>query len=260
MKILLHKKVFAVSVLVMIILCLGISFGGDVIVKQGSQYITGKLGIGTVNPLVSLDIRDGEQRILGSNAASGDAIDVLVVIGGQGGSDAAGGKGSDIFMTAGMGGKAISQEPGTGGDVTVTAGKGGNKDFYIGSAAKGGGIKITSGAGGDIPTQFSSMKGGNSGDIELNVGQPGKGQIPNLNGNYGNVVLAKDGGKVGIGTASPSASLDVAGTVKMTGLIIPSGTTPAPDTEGALFLDTDEGINGTLKIYSKGAWRIIKAL
>ncbi len=258
MKILQYKKCITASVLVLIILCIGISFGGDVIVKQGSQYIAGKLGIGT-SPMVALDIR-GEQRILGSNSISGDANDVLVVVGGQGGGSPAAGKGSDIFMVAGTGGKSTGAEAGVGGDVTITAGRGGSKDFSIGSAAKGGVVSITSGPGGNPGSLFSSIIGGDSGDIELNVGQPGKGQNQNLNGNFGNVIIAKNGGKVGIGTSTPSASLDVAGTVKMTGLIIPNGTTPAPDTEGALFLDTDEGTNGTLKIYSKGAWRIIKAL
>jgi hypothetical protein len=44
-------------------------------------------------------------------------------------------------------------------------------------------------------------------------------------------------------------------------LVIPSGTTePASPVEGDLFLDTDAGANGTLKIYSNSAWRTIAAL
>lgn len=42
------------------------------------------------------------------------------------------------------------------------------------------------------------------------------------------------------------------------GLVIPSGTTPTPATAGALFLDTDAGANGTLKMYSNGAWRDVQ--
>jgi len=45
-----------------------------------------------------------------------------------------------------------------------------------------------------------------------------------------------------------------------TGLIIPSGTTPTPAVEGALYLDTDAGTNGTLVCYSNGAWRTVQAL
>ena len=43
------------------------------------------------------------------------------------------------------------------------------------------------------------------------------------------------------------------------GLIVSSGTVPTPATEGALFLDTDAGTNGTLKMYSNGAWRDVQA-
>lgn len=43
------------------------------------------------------------------------------------------------------------------------------------------------------------------------------------------------------------------------GLIIPLGTTPAPSSEGALFLDTDAGANGTLVCYSNGAFRTVQA-
>lgn len=40
-------------------------------------------------------------------------------------------------------------------------------------------------------------------------------------------------------------------------LVIPSGTTPAPDVVGAIFLDTDESVNGSLMMYANGAWRKI---
>jgi len=41
------------------------------------------------------------------------------------------------------------------------------------------------------------------------------------------------------------------------GLVIPSGTTPLPAVEGALFLDTDASANGTLVCYSNGVWRTV---
>ena len=44
------------------------------------------------------------------------------------------------------------------------------------------------------------------------------------------------------------------------GLVIPSGTTPAPATEGALFLDTDAGGNGVLVMYANGGWRTVASL
>lgn len=43
-------------------------------------------------------------------------------------------------------------------------------------------------------------------------------------------------------------------------MIIPSGTTPAPDTVGAIFLDTDESVNGSLMMYGNGAWRKVADL
>lgn len=43
-------------------------------------------------------------------------------------------------------------------------------------------------------------------------------------------------------------------------LIIPSGATPAPDIVGAIFLDTDESVNGSLVVYSNGAWRKVADL
>lgn len=46
----------------------------------------------------------------------------------------------------------------------------------------------------------------------------------------------------------------------LTGLVISSGTAPAPAEEGALFLDTDASANGDLVCYSNGAWRIVATL
>ena len=43
-------------------------------------------------------------------------------------------------------------------------------------------------------------------------------------------------------------------------LVIPVGTTPPGTTVGTLFLDTDDGTHGTLKIYANGAWRDVQQL
>lgn len=59
---------------------------------------------------------------------------------------------------------------------------------------------------------------------------------------------------------NPGFSMDSSGNTTIpTGLIIPSGTVPTPATEGALFLDTDAGANGTLVMYSNGDWRTVQA-
>ena len=254
------KRRFIISVVILGIVGFGIAFGGDVIVKEGSEYIANKLGIGTTSPSVALEVSDGEVIIEGADVTGGssDAIDALVVVGGDGldGTTSAGTRGSDISLTSGNGGSASTASPGLGGDIVLTGGEGGEKDYFSGSGGKGGDIIITSGEGGI--GGFGSASGGDSGTIELTPGTPGTGS--GSNGSYGNVLLAKNGGNVGIGTDSPSETLDVDGTVTMTGLIIPSGTTPAPNTEGALFLDTDAGTNGTLKIYSNGAWRTVAEL
>ena len=61
-------------------------------------------------------------------------------------------------------------------------------------------------------------------------------------------------------TDSISESSAGAGVTFTGGLIIPSGTTPAPDLEGASFLDTDRSANGSLMMYSNGGWRIVADL
>lgn len=43
-------------------------------------------------------------------------------------------------------------------------------------------------------------------------------------------------------------------------LVIPSGVTPAPNVEGAIFLDTNESANGSLMMYGNGAWRKVMDL
>lgn len=56
-------------------------------------------------------------------------------------------------------------------------------------------------------------------------------------------------------TDSIAESTAGAGVTFTGGLIIPSGTTPGPDVEGAIFLDIDESANGSFMIYSNGSWR-----
>ncbi len=44
------------------------------------------------------------------------------------------------------------------------------------------------------------------------------------------------------------------------GLVIPSGTTPAPNAVGAIFLDTNLSANGSLVVYANGSWRNVMDL
>ncbi|MBE0660884.1 MAG: hypothetical protein IH597_00305 [Bacteroidales bacterium] len=130
----------------------------------------GLLGIGLTNPAAIVDIK-------APNAGSGqDAITAFRVIGGSGGygdHPEAGGAGSDIILTAGQGGSSIGSPIGRGGNITLTGGKGGFKpnDSF-----------------------------GEAGDVILRGGPPHY-EIGDYF--YGNVILADDGGKVGIGTNNP---------------------------------------------------------
>lgn len=211
------KSSLVVCVLVSVVVFSGIVVAGDIIVKEGDMDVA------------------GEVKITGSDGTSGDAPDVLVVSGGIGGSDDENGlKGGSVKVTGGAGGKVYTGTGGDGGDIIFTSGEGGQPDNGPGGAGgavkimggaggsktpggAGGGIEITGGNGGggegyapggagaDIKITAgaggsSSGCGGDGGDIELTTGEPGGG----ANGEYGDVILAKNGGFVGIGGVSPS--------------------------------------------------------
>jgi len=175
------KMSLAACVLMVIAICAGIVIAGDVIVKEGSIDLAGDIAAAG-----NMNVTD-KVEITGSDASGGtgiDATDVLVVTGGKGGQasqENPGGKGSDILLTSGIGGLSMDTG-GNGGDVT-----------------------LTTGAGGD-----SLGDGGDGGDIELTTGQGGDGDYGS-DGSYGNIILAKNGGNVGIGTASPEYPLVVYG-------------------------------------------------
>ncbi|KKM00522.1 hypothetical protein LCGC14_1803610, partial [marine sediment metagenome] len=130
----------------------------------------------------------GQFTITGNDGvgAGNDAPDVLVVVGGNGVGIQIGppGKGSDLSFTAGNAGSVASGTTGFGGDISFL----------------GGGNANSTGEGGDI---FLTTRSGAAGT------------------NYGDVILVKDGGRVGIGTETPSTALHVVGaTTSSSGFII----------------------------------------
>ncbi len=181
----------------------------------------------------TLTMNTGQLNITGSDGASGDAPDVLVVTGGTT-SDI--GKGSDILFTTGTGNSD------DGGDFQITTGTsnlGGGGDFIFtgGNAVDsgiGGGFKVTTGSasagatgtgvdGG--PVIFTTgtgeagdpmTAGGDGGYIELTTG-PGGADGGAGAGSYGNIYLAKNGGYVRIGSdTTPTVELDVSGAITAT--------------------------------------------
>jgi hypothetical protein len=147
--------------------------------EQMRIHSDGKVGIGTTGPTAMLHVigDDGGDRT--------DAPSILTIGGGQGG--------------AGLG-----SMPGRGSSINITAGKAGYTNS--GSNARGGDINITGGTGSDAATGSPT---GSGGDLILNPGSPGTGGIGG--GSYGKILLATNGGNVGIGTITPTAKLDING-------------------------------------------------
>lgn len=134
----------------------------------------------------SLQVIHNSVEIIGPDGAPDghNAPKALVVIGGRGGDsgviNANSGNGGGIELKAGGGG-ASSQDAGSGGSITLKAGAGGT----------------------------SSELGGSGGSITLQPGTHRCG-VPGLCGLDGNVILAvPKHGFVGIGTTSPSNTLEV---------------------------------------------------
>lgn len=107
-------------------------------------------------------------------------------------------------------------------------------------------INATGGSGTDIAAGDLIIAGGKS------TGDADPGDI---------IFKTTDAGAAGVVLQTLAARMTVSDTAVTMhkGLVIPSGTVPAPAVEGALFLDTDAGANGTLVCYSNGAWRTVTA-
>ncbi len=180
---------------------------------------SGSVGIGTSTPAGILDVEGGT-----TSAANGTAINIVAQT-----TTKASSNGGDINITAGAGtnaGGAVILKSGTygpytpptitlggqqslGANISVVAGNNdvnaspGTLLLSSGASANGGGgsVTLTSGAGGNATSGNIYIVPGNTGAIGT-----------------GNVVLgmASDSsvrGKVGIGTASPTAKLEVSGQV-----------------------------------------------
>ncbi len=105
--------------------------------------------------------------------------------------------------------------------LRIVGGRGGDTLAFggiIDDAGTGGSVLIQGGNGGDTVGGFS----GAGGSITLQPGLRGNFKRPSLPD--GNVLLAPNGGNVGIGTNDPAAKLDVGGTVRV-GVIGISGAT-----------------------------------
>jgi len=145
--------------------------------------VSGNVGLGNTSPTAILDVK-GKPGTNGIN--SGNAPTALKVLGGLGApSGTASGAGGPIQATSGTGatfafpGGFPNARGGSGAIFLMTGGTGATCVFN--------GSRCT-------PT------GGNGGSISL---QPGSG------GRFGNITLAPTGGKVGVGTSNPSATLEV---------------------------------------------------
>lgn len=141
----------------------------------------GEVGIGTTTPAATLDVK-------GSNGSGTQSAPVAFKVnGGVGGNLPLGAFGS----------------AGSGGGLQLVAGTGGFAGFAsLASGGTGAAILITGGTGGSCfaaSTRCAFVRG-NGGSIAL---QPGTGGRP------GNVGLAPNGGRIGVGTMNPTATFEV---------------------------------------------------
>jgi hypothetical protein len=159
---------------------------------------SGQIGIGTTSPVARLTVI-GLNGTIGMNG--GNAPKALQVSGGLG-----------VTNLSGFG------VQGAGAPIQIVSGTGAP---LLGSLALGGtgaAILMTGGSGADCTAasvRCSAYIGGNGGSVTLQPGAGGRGI--SSSGRPGNVLLAPTGGKVGIGTSSPTAELHVIGNFIATG-------------------------------------------
>ena len=173
--------------------------------------------------------------------ADTDALDVLTIVGGQGGDSGGGttaGKGSDINHTGGQGGGATNggDVEADGGDLTYLGGKGG-QGFNAIIAGNGGDVVHQGGQGGDGDS-VSGTDNGDGGDVFLICGDKGTASDV-ADGDYGRVVIRRGAVESIIFNDGDNGYLTIAGYTKI-------GSSDAPTCE--LDVDGDAKVSGNLTI------------
>lgn len=236
----------------------------------------GLVGIGTTAPTAVL-------HVLGTNVASGDAATAINVVAGNTTGNAFNSGGSILLKAgnstvSGTGGNALFQAGNGyhfGGSTTITAGSGlqagiaqggtltlsggpgasvGGPVNLAGGAGQTGGTTTISGGNGTLFDGNVNIKAGTGGTssngnitIDAGVGSSSPGAVKIAGVTNTDVQIAVAGGNVGVGTTTPGAKLEVAGTMKITGGTPGAGKVLTSDATGlASWVTPAAGGSGTV--------------